>query len=287
MDNAIVPAVLEATLVRMLSDAALRLLADLPNEPFLRSAALRGGISKDHLVTLTAAGLLRRSLWGVLVKENLPDDVRARAAAVCLVLPSGAAVCRGTAAWLFGIDARRPGTHTQNPPLECAVPQRSTPVRRWGVRSYVTDLIDEDVVDVAGVACVSPNRTAVDLARWAMPAVGLGVLDAMARRTLIDVAELLDLADRWRGDRFIARARRLIGLCDPRAESPGESWLRLRFADAGFPVPELQIPLVDESGAEARRLDLGYPEYRYAWEYDGEEHHRGAAAEESDRARRV
>jgi len=106
-------------------------------------------------------------------------------------------------------------------------------------------------------------------------------------RTLIDVAELLDLADRWRGDRFIARARRLIGLCDPRAESAGESWLRLRFADAGFPVPELQIPLVDESGAEARRLDLGYQEYRYAWEYDGEEHHRGAAAEESDRARRV
>jgi hypothetical protein len=127
----------------------------------------------------------------------------------------------------------------------------------------------------------------VDLARWCDPGTGLAVLDAMARRRLVDVAQLAESVERWRGDRFIARARRLIRLCDPRAESAGESRLRLRFADAGFPVPQLQISLCDDRGVEARRLDLGYPELRYAWEYDGEEYHRGAAVEQTDRDRRA
>jgi len=116
--------------------------------------------------------------------------------------------------------------------------------------------------------------------------MGLGALDAMARAGLVTPEELLLVVERWRGDRFVAQARRLIGLCDPRAESYGESWLRLRLHDAGFSAPELQICLADDDGVEVRRLDLGYPRQRYGLEYDGEEHHAGLAAEARDRARR-
>jgi hypothetical protein len=272
--------------LQMIGRTGREVMADLPDVPFRRDAALRSGVRHTDLDTLTGEGLLCQPIRGVLLKGSVPDDLRSRAAAARLVLPGGAAICRVSAAWLLGVDARPPGAHTREPPLECAVPLGTTPVRRPGIRCYVTDLVDDDVVDIAGLPCVTPARTAIDLARWSLPGVGLGTLDAMTRDGLVDPAELLVQVERWRGDRFVAQARRLIGLCDPRAESRGESWLRLRFHDAGFPPPEPQISLVDEFGVEVRRLDLGYRKRRYGWEYDGEEFHAGRAAEAADRHRR-
>ena len=192
----------------------------------------------------------------------------------------------GTAAWLRGVDARPLGAHRQAPPLECAVPRGRTPLRRPGVRCYTTDLVAEDVEEVQGLPCTTVQRTAIDLARWSGPGLALGILDAMARRRLVVPEELLCLVERWAGDRHVGQARRLIALCDPASESYGESALRLRFLDAGFPPPELQIPLTDTGGVERRRLDLGYRKKRYAWEYDGEEYHSGLDAEAADRRRR-
>lgn len=270
----------------MATHRALYLLACLPRTPFLRRAAVDSGHSRRALSQLLEEGLLREPLRGVLVRADAEDDVGLRAAAAALVLPPGAAVCRATAAWLFGIDARRPGTHRDLPPLECAVPIGHSPVRRPEIRCYTTDLRDEDLTTVEGVRCVRPARTAIDLARWSMPGVGLGVLDAMARRNLVQPTELGALVERWNGARYIDQARRLISWCDPRAESPGESCTRLRLLEAGFPPPQLQISLQDELGREVRRLDLGYPNVRYAIEYDGEEFHDAPGAAEADRLRR-
>ncbi|MBK8076557.1 MAG: hypothetical protein IPK24_13575 [Kineosporiaceae bacterium] len=155
------------------SHRALYLLACLPRTPFLRRAAVDSGHSRRALSQLLEEGLLREPLRGVLVRADAEDDVGLRAAAAALVLPPGAAVCRATAAWLFGIDARRPGTHRDLPPLECAVPIGHSPVRRPEIRCYTTDLRDEDLTTVQGVRCVRPARTAIDLARWSMPGVGL------------------------------------------------------------------------------------------------------------------
>ena len=266
---------------------ALDALRDrLPRRPFLRAQARLDGIPKEWLTDLERAGYLRQPLRGVLVPAGCGDNAEDRAAAVRLVLPPGAALCRGTAAWLLGVDARPPSGHGLPPPTECAVPRDRTPVRRAGVTCYVTDLTGEDVTEVAGLPCTTRERTAIDLARYSMPGTGLAVLDRMARLGLVDPGDLADRIERWRGDRFVARARQLIRWCDPRAESPGESWLRLRLLDAGFPAPDLQISLTDDRGAERYRLDLGYRRQRWACEYDGEEFHDGPAAEHADQDRR-
>jgi hypothetical protein len=270
----------------VLSSSAVSVLDALPTTPFLRRDAVRSGLPERALMELVTAGTLRQPLRGVLVRADLPDDVATRAAAVRQVLPDGAALCRRTAAWLVGIDARPPGTHRETLAVECAVPVGSSLIRRTGLHCYITDLMAEDIVEVAGLPCTSPARTAVDLARWSAPGMALGVLDAMARLELIDPGELLVLVERWRGDRFVDQARRLIRLCNPLAESFGESWLRLRIHDAGFPAPQLQIPLPDADGVEVFRLDLGYPSLRRSWEYDGEEFHLGLEAEAADRRRR-
>jgi hypothetical protein len=270
----------------VISGRAKAVLAALHDEPFLRGVAVRSGVPAKALDELTRSGLLTVPLHGVLVRSDVPDSLRRRAAAARLVMPPGSALCRATAAWLMGVDARPPGRHEEAPALECAVPRGSTPLRRPELRSYVSDLEDQDVTEIGGLPCTTADRTAIDLARWSTPGMGLGVLDAMARARLVDPTRLLPMIDRWAGDRYIAQARRLVMLCDPAAESFGESWLRLRFHDAGFPVPELQISLIDGNGVERRRLDLGYRDRRYAWEYDGEQFHLGREAEEADRRRR-
>jgi hypothetical protein len=271
----------------MVSSRALDVLHALPPIPFLRDTAVAAGIPPSTLDQLATGGLITHPLHGVWLRADTPDSLQVRADAARLVLPPDAALCRGTVAWLMGIDPRPPGRHREDPPLECAVPRDRTAVRRPGLRCFSTDLIDEDLTEIAGLPCTNPARTAIDLARWSSPGMGLGILDAMARAGLISPDELLPMTARWTGDRFIAQARRLVSLCTPAAESYGESWLRLRFHDAGFPPPDLQIPLTDDDGTQVRRLDLGYRSRRYAWEYDGEEFHLGPDAEARDRLRRA
>jgi hypothetical protein len=200
----------------MISRLGSRTLDILPAEPFLRSSCPASGISLTGVQELLDAGRPSQPLRGVLVRADLPDTLERRAAAARPVLPDGAALCRTTSAWLFGIDARGLDAQRAVPAVECAVPVGRTPIQR------------ADLVHLAG-----PNRS------------------------------------------------RPCPLVEPR------EWLRLRFHDPGFPTPELQISITDRSGREVYRLDLGYPRLRFSGEYDGEEHHRGLAAEAADRRRRA
>ncbi len=89
------------------------------------------------------------------------------------------------------------------------------------------------------------------------------------------------------GVRGIAKARYLARLVDPKTESMGESWLRLRIVDAGFPRPVVQVEVLDADMRCVYRLDLGWPERRLAVEYDGEEFHSTPAQLAHDRRRRA
>ena len=258
-----------------------------PDRPFRRTHCLDLGLTEDVVDRLVRSRHLHQPMRGILHRADAPDSLAFRAAVAALALPPGAALARTTAAWLYGIDCRPLGEHDRIPDVECVVPTPSGVVRRPGVRCHQADLAAVDLTEVNGLPVTTPARTAIDLARYAMPGNGLGALDAMARAGLVEPGELLLMVERWRGERFVARARQLIGWCDPLAESFGESWLRLRVLDAGFPRPQLQIPLVDGDGVLVYRLDLGFLEVRAAFEYDGEEFHSGPEAERSDRRRRA
>lgn len=226
-------------------------------------------------------------LRSVLVHRSVVDDPATRARAVALVLPHGAAVCGETAAWLHGVDARAPGQHRSAPSLECLVPEGTVRRRRPGLLCREGTLPEQDVVLVHGVPTTSPVRTALDLARYAPPYVGLAALDAFAHLRLVTVPEVLARVRALPGARNIARARQLVEQCEPATESAGESWLRLRLFQAGLPRPEAQITVRDHAGREVYRLDLGYREQRIGIEYDGEEHHfRTSAQQRADTRRR-
>ncbi|MFI7586881.1 type IV toxin-antitoxin system AbiEi family antitoxin [Spongisporangium articulatum] len=256
-------------------------LLRLSNGPFTRAQAEAHGLPAHWLGTLVRRGLVSQVLFGVYVVGAHPETVEDKAACLALALPSGAAASRRTAAWLWGVDARAPGEHTRSLALECTVPVGREPVRRPGLRCYVAPLDDEDLTDIGRVPVTTPLRTAVDLLRWLPPHMGLGAADALAHAGLLVPAHLGDEIERFRGSRGVAQARRLATLVDPRTESIGESWTKLRIADAGFPPPEPQIKLYDSHGREIYRLDMGYRHIRQAYEYDGEEFH----TERPDRTR--
>lgn len=220
------------------------------------------------------------------VDARSPDTLQLRAEAVALVLPPGAAVCRRSTAWLLGVDCRNPGEHISVPELECVVPVGTAPPRHPGVRTFVAPLPARDIEVVTGVPRTTPARTAIDLARWLPPFMGLGCVDAMAHAGLIDPGRLAEDLERWTGGRYVEQARRLIAWAEPDTESFGESWLRLRLLDAGFPRPEAQILLGRRGAVGSYRLDLGWPRLRIGVEYDGEAFHSSHAQQRHDEQRR-
>ena len=261
----------------MAHDAAPETIMD--GQPFRWSDALASGLTDHRLRTLRTKGVVRQVLQGVYV-DGSADDIQARIGAIRLVRPHDTVICRRTAAWLLGVDAR--GISPQEAlPVECVVPSGRTPARRRGVRCYSAPLADDDVTVVGGVPCTTPTRTALDLLRYLRPHLGLAVADALAHAGLLSVDDLVARAEAWQRGRNIQQARRLAALCEPRSESFGESWLRLRILDAGFPPPEVQVPLGREF-----RLDLGYPDRRLGIEYDGLDFHSSPADRRHDAARR-
>ncbi|MBF0689822.1 MAG: hypothetical protein IR158_18870 [Cellulomonas sp.] len=215
----------------------------------------------------------------VLVRRSALDDPEVRARAISTVLPPGGAVCRESAAWLHGIDARAPGMHLRPPALQCIVPVGVSRVRRSGQRCWTSDATHEDIHIVRGVPTTTPARTALDLARYAPRFLALAAVDAYAHQGYVDPPDLARRARLLAGARNIARARFVIEQCEPATESAGESWLRLRLVEADLPRPEPQIRIRDTHGRELYRLDLGYPTVRVGVEYDGEAFHHATAAQ--------
>ena len=100
-------------------------------------------------------------------------------------------------------------------------------------------------------------------------------LDAMCHRKLVRISELEEHPG-LRSLKGCRRLRELLTLVDPRAESPMETRLRLLLHDAGAPPPTPQHEVRASDGRLIGRVDLAYPEWRIAIEYEGD-HHRERA----------
>lgn len=141
-------------------------------------------------------------------------------------------------------------------------------------------LAADEITRVAGLPVTTPARTAFDLARHLPRDEAVTRVDALAWTRRVTVAEVAALIERYPAARGIRAAREVLPLVDAGADSPRESWLRLRLTDAGMPPDATQIPVVDERGRVLAILDMGWERYRVAVNYDGVFH-------QSDRKRYV
>ncbi len=254
--------------------------------PVLVRDLITSGISRREIHALVASGRMRKIVRGVLVDRNHPDDPASRAVAVALIRPPGTVVARLTAAWLHGLDVLPPGRSISDLPLEFIVPQGSSLVRRAGCRGYIGDVPDHDVTTVAGVMTTTPLRTATDLGRYLPRLHAVAAIDAFAHAHLIDLDKIAEAALALGGRRNAARLRAAVEVADDAAESPGESWTRVRLIDAGLPAPQTQIQLILASGRIVR-LDMGYEQWRVGVEFDGEAHHSSGQDTQHDESRRA
>ncbi|WP_404434391.1 endonuclease domain-containing protein [Microbacterium lacus] len=95
--------------------------------------------------------------------------------------------------------------------------------------------------------------------------------DGILTRGLADADELAEAASRVRR-RGAIDLRQACEESRHGAESPKETETRLLIVRAGLPEPLLNWELRHPSGSFAARLDMAFPQYRVAVEYDGRHH---------------
>ncbi|HEV8559359.1 MAG TPA: DUF559 domain-containing protein [Actinophytocola sp.] len=260
------------------------------NEP-LHGAQLRRDLVArfgEHAVRVALRdGLLDQPWRGVFVPRDRATRLETRAAAALLAVRGQAVLSGRTAAALHGCTAAEGDSDIHvTVPYECRADRRpglmvhhdrfveADITTRMGMPVLVLDLV------IADLLCTEPRRLAfacADQALAALPANQRGTFRA-------EVDDRLITRDDRRGTR---RAEVLLALATGLAESPPESWMRLLVADAGFPLPEPQFEVRDLEGRLVYRLDMAWPEFRVALEYDGYEAHEGRAEADADRDRRL
>jgi hypothetical protein len=221
-------------------------------------------------------------MWtGVVVDGRRALDVRTVASAALLTTGAEAVICGPTAALLHGCTALTPAeTHV-------LVPYGKGPRKRPGLIVHHSCFYAEQVTDLDGLRVLSLPQVVADQLCTARPADALALADGALRLATprseefrAGVAERLRLRPDPRGT---VRAAGLWDLASPSAESPPESWVRMLLIERGFPLPEVNFPILTPTGKELYRLDLAWASLRIALEYDGHAVHAGREEQDADR----
>ena len=130
---------------------------------------------------------------------------------------------------------------------------------------------DNEITRIAGLPVTTRIRTAFDLGRHLDRPEALARLDALMWNQQFSIADVRALDDRYPQARGLRQLRELLPLVDGGADSPRESRIRLWLHDNGFPRPETQIPVLVGMRPVAF-LDMGWPDFKVAVEYDGDHH---------------
>lgn len=232
------------------------------NRVILGGEAVRAGVATRHELRRDYTTLYR----GVFIRNGVEVTLRDRAVGAWLATGRTGAIAAVAAAGLHGalwVDV--------DVPIDVIGVRRQP---REGVVVHTDVLADDQITTVGGLPVTTRVRTAFDLGRHLGRAEALARLDALMWNQAFDVAEVVELADRFPRVRGVAQLRELLPLVDGGAASPRESAIRLALHDNGFPCPETQYPVLEESRPVVF-LDLAYPEYGVAVECDGD-HHRAS-----------
>lgn len=206
----------------------------------------------------------RRLLPDVYASKRMPLSHEDRVMAAWLWSRREGIICGLAASALHGARWVDPAT-----PVELNLPHNKSPS---GVITRRDTILGGEIVTLAGMAVTTVPRTAFDLARRGPFGIALQRLDALARATGFDQADVTEVLDAHPKVRGRCRVPRLLDLVDAGAQSPKETWLRLLLIEAGFPRPTTQIPVLAPDGYQRYFLDMGWEEFMVAAEYDGEQH---------------
>jgi hypothetical protein len=228
--------------------------------PPIQPAALRGTVFRGSAAV--ADGILtprqldgkswRRLYRDVYADASVPQSHRLAVRGAMLVIPDGAVISGRSAAYLWG----------------AAMAEPTGPVAIWSSRSFgpirgmtirVSPMSARCITAHRGIPVSTPEHAAWEMA-WSLPLFeAMGWIDALARRRHLSRVRLIEHCAVHPGARGRQLARTRLSLADARSESPPESTVRVA------------------------RVDLAWPDIRFAVEYDGQWH---AARDQLTRDRR-
>ena len=236
---------------------------------------------------------LHRPFRGVRSAE-LPETFAAVAACGARRLKPGHRFVGVTAARLWGLPHPRPWR--QGELLEVVVPTGSTPPASRGIRGRRLAAERARTWSIGPVAVVDPVAAVLSCIDGLTLSQAVVLLDALLTdadnyphllrgRPVATPDELAERIRSW--PRLPGRDLILEALSRARAgvESPKETETRLLIVDAGLPEPVVQHEVRDGRRLVAR-IDLAYPQWKIAIEYEGEEHRLDARRWRDDISRR-
>lgn len=234
---------------------------------FTYPQALACGWSSRRLARAVRDGILLHRGFGVYaLAEDVADPLVAHANRVRdaqLSSRKGWYAARRTSAVLMGLPIIG---HSPT------VPQLARDGSRHGAHgrdrhARITPLPPSDTWTYDGMDMCTPARTVVDIARAESFRNGVVTADAALRRGVdkADLVAVLTRMGRWPG---IVSARRVVDFADGRAESPGESVVRVAGLVEQLPHLEPQVEIY-LWGQLLGRADFLIEEYLLALESDG------------------
>ncbi|MBU3994917.1 MAG: DUF559 domain-containing protein [Actinobacteria bacterium] len=194
-------------------------------------------------------------------------------------LSAGQFLSHRSAALLWGA----PLPFRANPDLHASTvaPQRAPRIK--GVTGHVFAKGRSEISALNGVSLTSPASTFVLLGQLTLPEIvaagdylvrsidpgyGRRLAGEAPLTTILALEEAVSLG-RWAGSRRLRQATSLIRVD---SWSPRESMTRVTLVLAGLPEPELNVDLFDSHGGFLGCVDMVYPQYRVAIEYQGQQH---------------
>lgn len=173
-------------------------------------------------------------------------------------------VSHGSAALLHGMPIRPDGRRVH------LTHDSGGPGRVQPHRVIHTGRLDrEDHTMLDGLKVTTAPRTLVDLGRTSPFVEAVAAADHALRMGIVDPVDVLRAVKAAHHRPGMRAARRALAFADGRAESPGESRMRVAFDQLGLEPPALQVTIVGESGRMLGRADAGHLEDNCLYEYDG------------------
>jgi len=227
-------------------------------EVFLGREAIGAGMSR-HTLQRWYRPLFR----GVYVPKYATPTLHDRAVGAWLTTGRSGTLAGVAASALHG--ARWVG---DDQPIEVLVAERR---RQAGLVVRMDRISDDEVTEIGGLPVTTAARTAFDIGRYLRRSEAMARLDALKRAADFSSRGVELLMRRYGPVRGVRQLRELLPLVDAGAESPKESWLRLMLIDGGLPVPQTQIPVLDD-GVAVAFIDMGWEGIKLGIEYDGDQH---------------
>jgi hypothetical protein len=229
--------------------------------PFLGQEALaRGELSTRELRTH-----VQRVYRNVYIPQSAVLTAADRARAAWLWCGGEAALVGLSAAAIHGakwIDA--------NLAAEICRPDRRHPP---GIKVRTFRLPPDDVCWVDDMRLTTPERTAFDIGSDCCCPTDRFLFLTRSSNRRVSVSMMSQcLPSAAPGVHGRRRVRTALALVDGGAESPQETRVRLVLVRAGLPSPQTQICFSDERGVVRIRVDMGWPDWKVAVEYDGTQH---------------